>query len=82
LNKKTSLEIPAVKEKLAAINAVALLGDYTRKNPEITAELRRFERAGVPLVLVYSRDATQPPAVLPTVLTPGIVLEALEQAAQ
>jgi len=80
LNKKTSLEIDSVKAKLKEINAVALLGDYTRKNPEITAELKRFERAGVPLVLVYSKDATQPPQLLPTVLTPNIVLEALAAA--
>jgi thiol:disulfide interchange protein DsbD len=82
LNKKTSLEIDAVKEKLTTINAVALKGDYTRKNPDITAELKRFERAGVPLVLVYPKDPSKPPVVLPTVLTPGIVLEALDQAAR
>jgi thiol:disulfide interchange protein DsbD len=82
LNKKTSLEIPAVRAKLAEINAVALLGDYTRKNPDITAELQRFERAGVPLVLVYSRDPSQPPMVLPTLLTPEIVLNALAAAAR
>jgi thiol:disulfide interchange protein DsbD len=82
LNKKTSLEIPQVQSKLAAVNALALLGDYTRKDPAITAELKRFQRAGVPLVLVYPRDPSKPPAVLPTVLTPGIVLEALEAAAR
>jgi hypothetical protein len=32
-------------------------------------------------VLVYSRDATQPPRVLPELLTPGVVLEALDWAA-
>ncbi len=80
LNKKTSLEIPEVKQKLAAIDAVALLGDYTRKNPEITTELQRFERAGVPLVLVYPKDASKPPTVLPTLLTPEIVLNALDAA--
>ena len=82
LNKKTSLEIDSVREKLDEVGAVALLGDYTRKDPAITAELKRFERAGVPLVLVYPRDSTQPPVVLPTLLTPGIVLEALEAAAR
>lgn len=82
LNKKTSLEIDSVRAKLKEINAVALLGDYTRKNPNITAELKRFERAGVPLVLVYPRDATKPPKILPTILTPEIVLSALTEAAQ
>jgi thiol:disulfide interchange protein DsbD len=82
LNKKTSLEIDSVRAKLKEINAVALLGDYTRKNPEIAAELNRFERAGVPLVLVYPKDATKPPILLPTLLTPDIVLNALDAAAR
>jgi len=34
----------------------------------------------VPLVLVYPRQADQPPMVLPEALTPGIVLDALEKA--
>lgn len=82
LNKKTSLEIDSVRAKLKEINAVALLGDYTRKNPEISAELKRFERAGVPLVLVYPKDTSKPPKILPTILTPEIVLNALAEAAQ
>jgi len=34
------------------------------------------------LVLVYPKDATAPPIVLPEILTPGIVLNALDRAAQ
>jgi thiol:disulfide interchange protein len=82
LNKKTSLEIDSVRKKLKEINAVALLGDYTRKNPDITEELKRFKQAGVPLVLVYPKDATKPPQILPTLLTPEIVLNALDEAAR
>jgi hypothetical protein len=36
----------------------------------------------VPLVLVYPRDATQPAIVLPEILTPAIVLDALDRAAR
>jgi thiol:disulfide interchange protein DsbD len=63
------------------MDAVALLGDYTRFPENISEELNRFNRAGVPLVLVYPKDATQPPIVLPEILTPGIVLDALNRAA-
>ena len=76
-NKKFALEIPSVRAKLKQLNAVALLGDYTRFPADITDELNRFQRAGVPLVLVYPRDAARPPIVLPEALTPGIVLDAL-----
>ncbi len=80
VNKKTSIEIPTVRAKLKASNAVALLGDYTRFPDNITTELNRFNRAGVPLVLVYPKDVAQPPMVLPEILTPGIVLDALDRA--
>jgi thiol:disulfide interchange protein/DsbC/DsbD-like thiol-disulfide interchange protein len=79
-NKESSIEIPKVIAKLHDLNAVALLGDYTLVPDNITRELQKFGRAGVPLVLVYPRDAGKPPLVLPELLTPGIVLDALEQA--
>lgn len=82
VNKKTSIEIASVREKLKELNAVALLGDYTRTPPQITDELNRFGRAGVPLVVVYPRSAQAAPIVLPELLTPQIVLNALNEAAR
>jgi len=79
-NKNTSVEIPSVRAKLKEINAVALLGDYTKVPDDITDELNRFGRAGVPLVLVYPADNMKEPIVLPDVLRPGIVLNALDKA--
>ncbi len=82
VNKATSLEIPATRKKLKEINAVAFLGDFTDKDPRIAAELKRQERAGVPLVLVYPRDSAREVIVLPPILTPQIVLDALEKASK
>ena len=81
-NKRIAIDIPSVRAKLKEINAVALLGDYTRLPDDITTELNRYGRAGVPLVLVYPRTPSEPPLVLPEALTPGIVLDALERAAR
>lgn len=81
-NKRIAIDVPAVRAKLRESNTVALLGDYTRLPDDITAELNRYGRAGVPLVLVYPRKAGEPPLVLPEALTPGIVLNALDRAAQ
>jgi thiol:disulfide interchange protein/DsbC/DsbD-like thiol-disulfide interchange protein len=81
LNKRTSLEIPEVRAKLKEIGAVALLADFSDGDPQIAAELRRYNRAGVPLVLVYPRDPKAPPMVLPIILTPSSVLGALDRAA-
>ncbi len=81
-NKRSSIEIDSVRKKLKEVNAVALLADNTDPDPRIAAELQKFDRAGVPMVLVYPRDASKPPTVLPTLLTPGTVLDALTEAAK
>lgn len=81
-NKRIAIDIPSVRAKLKQTNAVALLGDYTRLPDDITTELNRFGRAGVPLVLVYPKNPGEPPVVLPEALTPRIVLDALERAAR
>jgi thiol:disulfide interchange protein DsbD len=81
-NKRFALEVPSVRAKLRAIQAVAFLGDYTRLPDNMTEELNRYGRAGVPLVLVYPKNPNAPPIVLPEALTPGTVLAALERAAR
>src|SRR5262249_30290670 len=75
VNKKSSIEVPSVRGKLKEVNAVALLGDYTLEDEKIGAELKRFNRAGVPLVVVYPKNPKAPAIVLPEFLTPTIVLK-------
>jgi thiol:disulfide interchange protein DsbD len=82
VNKRTSLEIARTRAKLRQIGAVTLVGDFTRDDPAIAGELQQFNRGGVPLVLVYSKDPSKPPQTLPVILTPAIVLGALDEAAQ
>jgi thiol:disulfide interchange protein DsbD len=82
VNKRTSLEIPSTRAKLKEIQALALLGDFSNEDPRIAAELRRYNRPGVPLVLVYPKNSNAPPIVLPEVLTPSLVLKALAKAAE
>ena len=80
-NKRLAIDIPSVRVKLDELGGVAFRADYTNKDPRIAAELKRYERAGVPLVLVFPRKVTGPAIILPTALTPGLVLEALGRAA-
>lgn len=79
---KPALESQAVRNKVKEVNAAALLADYTKFPPDIGAELERFGRAGVPLVIVYPKDSTKPPIVLPEAITPGMVVKALEAASK
>jgi thiol:disulfide interchange protein DsbD len=81
-NLKFALQAASVRAKLQATQASTFLGDYTRFPTNITEELNRYGRAGVPLVLVYPKDPQAPPIVLPEALTPGIVLAALDRAAR
>lgn len=82
VNKLTSLEIEPTRRRLKEIDAVSFLADFTDEDPIIARELQRYERAGVPLVLVYPKDPRKPAIELPAILTPSIVLDALDKAAK
>lgn len=84
---KPAFESKTVIDKLTAMNALALVADYTSYPPEISAELERFGRNGVPLVVVYPADANRPPLVLPEPLPypapySPTILDALNKAAR
>jgi thiol:disulfide interchange protein len=81
VNKKTSVEIESVRRNVEEYNVLMLRADYTDNDDRITAELERFQRSAIPMNLVYSPNPDEPPQLLPPTLTPGIVLEALEKAA-
>lgn len=82
VNRRTSIEIPQVIAKLKELDAVAFLADYTATPDDITEELGRWGRAGVPLVVVYPKSPSLPGQALPELLTPKLMLDALEKAAR
>jgi len=59
------------RKKVALVRA-----DWTSNDPAITAELARFGRSSVPFDLLYLPGKIKP-VILPSVLTPEIVLNAL-----
>jgi thiol:disulfide interchange protein DsbD len=75
LNERTALDSAAVRRAFAGRGVVALKGDWTRQDPDITAFLQKFGRSGVPLYLLYSTAGT--PVILPQLLTEATVLSAL-----
>ena len=79
-NKKTSIDISSVRSLIAEKNIKAFRADFTRRPDHITRELAKWNRVGVPLVLVFSADINKKPQILPEVLTPSIVLEALNKS--
>ncbi len=77
INERTSLTSAGVKAAMERTDAVYLVGDWTRRDDAITAELQRHGRSGVPLYLLYSPGVAEP-EVLPQLLTEGVVVEALK----
>jgi len=78
LNERTSLAGRRVAEAFERTGAVLLKADWTNRDPEIAGALAEHGRSGVPLYLVYGPGPE--PAILPQLLTEGMVIRALERA--
>lgn len=68
----------SVRQLLTAKNVAIVKADWTSSNPIITQALKRYGRNSVPLNVILTKGSR--PEILPNVLTPGIVLEALVKA--
>ena len=81
VNDRTSLSTQAVKAAMARTSTIYMVADSTKYNPDVEQALSDFGRGGLPLYVVYPADGGKP-VVLPQVLTPGIVISALDQATE
>ena len=75
VNERVALKNADVEQVLAADGVQYIKGDWTNSDPQITQYLAQFGRNGVPLYVVY--HPSREPVVLPQILTPETVLEAL-----
>ncbi|MFO0575457.1 MAG: protein-disulfide reductase DsbD family protein [Polyangia bacterium] len=82
VNERLVLSAPAVQARFKELGVALLKADWTRADPVITDALRSFGRSGVPCYVLYGRDPTAPPVTLPEVLSPGLVLGALDRLRQ
>ncbi len=80
VNERVALSRPEVHEAFAKAGITYLKGDWTREDPKITAVLKAHGRSGVPLYLYYAPGAAEA-QVLPQILTPGLVIEAVSTPA-
>ncbi len=77
VNESVAIEREATKEAFEKAGVVAMVGDWTRRDPEITRFLTAHGAAGVPLYLWYAPGAEG--EVLPQVLTPGTLTSLAER---
>ncbi len=73
------LSSDAVERTFRRLDYAKVIADWTRKDAAILEALRSFGRESVPLYLVYPADPARGPEMLPTAITPGIVIDALER---
>jgi len=78
VNERVALETPAVRQRFRELGIVALKADWTLRDETITRALASYGRRGVPLYVLYGPGAPNA-RLLPEVLTPGIVLTALDE---
>jgi len=76
VNKKVVLDTAAVRDAFAAKGVLLMRGDWTRRDPAITAALAEFGRNGVPVYALYAPG--QAPVLLPEILRSQIVIDALQ----
>ncbi|MES2697742.1 MAG: protein-disulfide reductase DsbD domain-containing protein [Verrucomicrobiota bacterium] len=79
-NKKLVFSSSDVLRTFDEKKIVTLRADWTNQDSRITAELAKYQRAAVPFNLIWIPGKADP-VLLPEVLTPGIVLDALKQNA-
>jgi len=66
-----------VLKHFADQKVVALKGNWTNKDPKITAELAKYQRSAVPFNVIWLPGKNDP-ILLPELLTPSIVLDAMK----
>ncbi|MGO9636641.1 MAG: protein-disulfide reductase DsbD family protein [Terracidiphilus sp.] len=76
VNERVALNRPEVQQAFQSANVVLLRADWTRHDEAITQALTALGRSGVPAYALYAPGETSP-RLLPEVLTPGIVTDAL-----
>ncbi|MGD1107665.1 MAG: thioredoxin family protein [Terracidiphilus sp.] len=76
VNERVALDRPEVVQAFVAANVALFRADWTREDPAITQALTDLGRSGVPVYALYTPGQSAP-QLLPQVLTPGIVMDAL-----
>ena len=69
-----------VENRAQALGVTLMVGDWTNSDPDISALLKKYNRSGVPLYLMYSSNPDKDAEILPQILRESIVLEAMEKA--
>jgi thiol:disulfide interchange protein DsbD len=76
VNERVALETPEVRKRFEEKKVLLLKADWTHQDEKIAKKLESFGRNGVPLYALYPPGSREP-RILPQILTPDIVLSAV-----
>lgn len=77
-NEATVLWTKEIEDAFAKKGVVLYRGDYTRKDAIIHAWLKKYNKAGVPLYVLFVPGQSDP-VVFPEIITKGMILEQLNK---
>jgi len=79
LNEQVAFSSEEVQDKFQELGITAFKADWTKRDAAITKALAKFGRHSVPLYVLYDGKKNTEPVLLPEIINPDIVLDALEQ---
>jgi thiol:disulfide interchange protein DsbD len=77
VNEKVAFSSGEVRAKFKDLGIVALKADWTLRDDKIAKVLAGYGRNSIPLYVIYDGSSGAKPTLLPEVLSPGILLDAL-----
>jgi thiol:disulfide interchange protein DsbD len=78
VNERVAFGSDRVRAALDSAKVQLVRADWTSRSPEITRLINGVGRSGVPVVVLYPPGERSEAVLLPTLLTPGIVIRALQ----
>jgi thiol:disulfide interchange protein/DsbC/DsbD-like thiol-disulfide interchange protein len=79
-NERLVLGTAPVQDAFKKDDVIFLKADWSNGDPDITALLRKFGKAGVPAYVIFPAGKADEPIVLPEILTQQIVFDGLAEA--
>ena len=78
VNDQVAFSSEEVQQKFKEKKVAAFKADWTSRDEKIAQALAKFGRHSVPLYVLYPGGQSNEPVLLPEIITPGIILQALE----
>jgi thiol:disulfide interchange protein DsbD len=78
VNEKLVIDTQTIRNAFVEDQVITMKVDFTDRNEEILQFMHSFDRAGVPIYVIY--PGTRDPVLLPETITSGMVLDGLANA--